>query len=143
MLRIGGDVAGALAALVTGQHLGGFFRLSPDETKLATELGDIAMAGRQLHVLDARTGMGSQLAQDWSMDGRLLAYEERSPSRAAQRQVSLLSLAAERAPYVLLDAPFSTSIPRFSPVGSSLRAPDVLPIHRQHVADTRWRRRLD
>ncbi len=157
-----------LAALVTGQHLGGFFRLSPDETKLATELGDIAVAGRQLHVLDARTGMGSrlsfqlsdtacpvwapdgeqlafssamagqgldlyqrplrgqqvslllgrtgsQLAQDWSMDGRFLAYEERSPSRAAQRQVWLLPLGATRAPYVLLDVPFSTSSPRFSP----------------------------
>ena len=162
------DRSGRRLGALAGGQLFGRFRLSPDETLLAVEAGDIAAGGRQLYALDARSGIGTrltfeagealspvwapngaelaysavadqqgpdlsrrplrgmgvdrllgrigaQLAQDWSPDGRLLAYEELSPTRAAQRQVWLLPMGAGRAPYVLLDAPFSSYNPRFSP----------------------------
>jgi hypothetical protein len=166
------DRGGRRQATLAGDLLFGRFRLSPDETQVATEIGDPELGGLQIHVLSASTGMGTrvtfdpltavlpvwspsgrelifgapkgsglelcrlvlagqnveillakvgtQLPQDWSPDGRLLAFDDDSPGRAPQRQLWLLPMKGGAAPRRFLDVPFSTSLPRFSPDGRFL-----------------------
>jgi Tol biopolymer transport system component len=166
------DRAGRRLGTLAGDKLFGRFRLSPDETLVATEIGDPELGGLQIHVLSASTGIGTrvtfepltavlptwpprgrelvfgapkgsglelcrlvlagqkveillakvgtQMPQDWSPDGRLLAFDDDSPGRAPQRQLWLLPLEGGGAPRRFLDVPFSTSLPRFSPDGRFL-----------------------
>jgi Tol biopolymer transport system component len=164
--------SGRRAGTLAGNRLFGRFRLAPDESAVATEIADPDLGGLQIHVLDARTGMGTrltfepltavypvwspsgreivfgspkvsgldlcrlpvggqkvetlltkvgtQMPQDWSPDGRLIAFDDTSPSRAPERQLWLLPVGGGGEPSRFSDVPYSTSTPRFSPDGRFL-----------------------
>ncbi len=83
---------------------------------------------------------GTQIPRDLSPDGRLLAYEDFSPSRRVANQIWLQALAGGEAARPLSSAPASQHSPRFSPDGSAIAfvseesgRPEVyvMPIDRQ------------
>ncbi|MDQ6894649.1 MAG: protein kinase [Acidobacteriota bacterium] len=63
---------------------------------------------------------GSELLDDWSPDGRLMAYIDYSPGRKAQRKVWLLPMTGDRKPVPLDGSPASQYESRFSPDSRSI-----------------------
>ncbi len=63
---------------------------------------------------------GTQIPRDLSPDGKLLAFEDFSPSRRVAHQIWLHSLVGDQAPRPLSSAPASQYSPRFSPDGSAI-----------------------
>jgi Tol biopolymer transport system component len=76
------DRTGRRQGTLAGGLQFGRFRLSPDETQVATEIGDPELGGLQIHVLSAGTGMGTRVTFDpltavlpvWSPSGQELVF---------------------------------------------------------------------
>ena len=76
------DRTGRRQGTLAGDLQFGRFRLSPDETQVATEISDPELGGWQIHVLGAGTGMGTRVTFDpltavlpvWSPSGRELVF---------------------------------------------------------------------
>jgi eukaryotic-like serine/threonine-protein kinase len=125
------DRAGRRLGTLASDLLFGRFRLSPDETQVATEIGDPELGGLQIHVLNARTGMGTRVTFEaltavypvWSPSAKELIF---GAPKGSGLELCRLLLAGQRVDILL--AKVGTQMPQdWSPDGRLFAFDDDSP----------------